>query len=162
MEEFAQNLFKINELINDNDETMSIIKVKMLSKQYLAYYIYRIITKYIKHIENGASYSDIVEFMTYLRIPVEHNNKLSYPLVGKMTNDNELLDLIILRGIDMLTKTNKYLNSLSNTKSSQDMIDFFKEKDLTTMLQDLIDLQKLIPGLSVSAIRPSYLNNAKV
>ena len=47
MEKFNNDLYAIYELINKNDESKSLINVTIISKQYLAYYIYRIITKYI-------------------------------------------------------------------------------------------------------------------
>ena len=163
MEKFNNDLYSIYELINKNDESKSLINVTIISKQYLAYYIYRIITKYIHIIEFGVNSGDIDEFMLYLRIPKEHNRLLNYPLAGKMTNDDSILNMIILKGIDMLTKTDKYLQTLpSSVKSYDDFYTFLKEKDLPVIIQDLIDLQKLIPGLSVSQIRPNYLNDSRL
>jgi len=163
MEKFNNNLYSIYELINKNDESKSLISATIISKQYLAYYIYRIITKYIHIIEFGVNSGDIDEFMLYLRIPKVHNRLLNYPLAGKMTNDDSILNMIILKGIDMLTKTDKYLQTLpSSVKSYTDFYKFFKNKDLPVIIQDLIDLQKLIPGLSVSQIRPNYLNDSRL
>ena len=59
------------------------------------------ITKYIKIIELSTSSADINYIMKLLRIPEEHNRELNYPMVGKMTNENDLLDMIILGGIDI-------------------------------------------------------------
>ena len=161
MEKFTNDIYSIYELINNNDESKTFMHIKTISKQYLAYYIYRIITKYITIVEMGTSTADINEFMTYLRLPKEHNRQLSYPLAGKLTNDDKILDMIILRGIDILIKTDKYIQSLpSNITSYDDLYKFFAQKELTVIIQDLIDLQTLIPGLSVPEIRPNYLNNA--
>ena len=158
MEKFTTDLYSIYELINNNDETKTFMNIKMISKQYLAYYIYRIITKYMLVVEMGVSNGDIREFLSYLRIPKEHNRNLNYPLAGKLTNDTKILDMIILRGIEMLNKTDKYIKSLpSNITSYEDLYTFFKQKELTVIIQDLIDLQTLIPGLSVPEIRPNYL-----
>ena len=162
MDVFANNMYSIYNLVIKGDETLSIIKVNVTSKQYLAYYIYRIITKYIAVVELGASYSDITEFMKYLKIPSNHNPKLPYPIVGKMSNDNEMLDMIILRGIDILKKTDAYINSMPNKTTFEDLTTFFNQKDMQTILKDIMDLQKLIPGLSVPAIRPQYLNDNKI
>ena len=100
--------------------------------------------------------------MKYLKIPSNHNPKLSYPIVGKMSNDNEMLDMIILRGIDILKKTDAYINSMPNKTAFEDLTTFFNQKDMQTILKDIMDLQKLIPGLSVPAIRPQYLNDNKI
>jgi len=158
MDIFTNDLYSIFELINNNDESKTFMNIKTISKQYLAYYIYRVITKYYKIVELGLSTGDINEFMTYLRIPKEHNRLLNYPLAGKLTNDSKILDMIILKGIDILIKTDKYIKSLpSNVTKYDDLYTFFKQKELTVIIQDLIDLQTLLPGLSVPEIRPNYL-----
>jgi len=163
MEKFNADIYSIFELINNNDESKSFMHIKTISKQYLAYYIYRIITKYITIVEMSTTTSDINEFMKYMRIPKEHNRQFNYPLAGKFTNDDKILDMIILKGIDLINKTDKYLKSLpSNITSYDDLYKFFKQKELTIIIQDLIDLQALLPGLSVPEIRPNYLNNATI
>jgi len=163
MDKFTNDIYSIYELINNTDESKSFMHIKTISKQYLAYYIYRIISKYIMIAEMGASSATIDEFMNYIRIPKEHNRLLNYPIAGKLTNDDKILDMIILRGIDILTKTDKYIKSLpKNITSYDDLYEFFKQKELSVIIQDLIDLQTLIPGLSVPAIRQNYLNNSKI
>jgi len=163
METFTNDLYSLYELINNNDESKSFLNIKTISKQYLAYYIYRIITKYYNIVELALSSSDTNEFMTYLRIPKEHNRMLNYPLAGKLTNDSKILDMIILKGIDILIKTDKYIKSLpTDAVGYDDFYNFFKQKELTLIIQDLIDLQTLIPGLSVPEIRPNYLVDNKL
>jgi len=163
MEAFTNDIYSIYELINNNDESKSFMHIKTISKQYLAYYIYRIITKYIKIVELATSNSEIDEYMTYLRIPIEHNRFLNYPMAGKLTNDDKILDMSILKGIDLLTKINKYIKSLpTNITSYDDLYKFFAQKELSVIIQDLIDLQTLLPGLSVPEIRPNYLNNSNI
>ena len=163
MDKFTNDLFSIFELINNNDETKTFMNIKIISKQYLAYYIYRIITKYITVVEMGNTTQDINDFMAYLRIPKEHNRLLSYPLAGKLSNDDKILDMIILKGIDMLKKTDKYIKSLpENIKSFDDLNIFLNQKELKIIIQDLIDLQMLLPGLSVPGIRPNYLDDLHI
>ena len=165
MEVFKTNIYNIYDLINNENNEKSLVNTKIISKQYLAYYIYRIITKYISLIEIGASSSDINFFMSLLRIPKEHNRLLPYPMAGKMTNESEMLDMIILGGIDMFEKLNNYLKTL-NKKNQQNkykaFYTFLEEKDLSTMIKDIMDLQKLLPGLSVPIIRPNYLNDTQL
>ena len=43
MEQFMSDIYDIHELINNDDDSKSFIKVKTTSKQYLAYYLYLII-----------------------------------------------------------------------------------------------------------------------
>jgi len=166
MEEFKNNIYNIYDLINnEQDKSLNLINTKIISKQYLAYYMYRIITKYIILVEIATSSSDINFFMSLLRIPTEHNRELNYPMAGKMTNENEMLDMIILGGIDMFDKVNNYLKTLDKKNKQnkyQEFNKFIKEKDLTTILKDIMNLQKLLPGLSVPMIRLNYINYTKI
>ena len=152
------DIYDIHELINNDDDSKSFIKVKTTSKQYLAYYLYRIISKYIDVFDSIVS-KEIKEFLKLLRIPEKQNIKLTYPLVGKMMHDDEILDIIILSAIDIFNKSNKYINTLHNTNMYNKFFEFLKQKNMTTILQDLINLQKLVPGLSAPIIRPNINNN---
>jgi hypothetical protein len=162
MEKFANDIYGVYELINNGKTTKSIINTTIISKQYLAYYLYRIITKFMNVVEVALPSKDINTMLKLLRIPKEHDRRKNYPMAGKMTNDEELLDLIILSSIDILTKTDKYIKTLPNDAGYSNIYDFIKIKDLPIIIQDLIDLQKLVPGLSVSAIRPNYIDDAEL
>ena len=158
MDIFTGDIYSIYELINNNDESKTFMHIKTISKQYLAYYMYRIITKYMKIVELSQTSGDVDDFLSYLRIPTSHNRLLNYPMAGKFTNDDKVLDMIILKGIDLLIKADTYIKSLPpNTTSNDDLYVFLKQKELTVIIQDLIDLQTLLPGLSVPEIRPNYL-----
>jgi hypothetical protein len=159
MEKFTNDIYGVYELINEGKETKSIINVVVLSKQYLAYYLYRIMTKLMNAVDVAIPSKDVKTVLQLLRIPKEHDKTKVYPMAGKMTNDEELLNLIILSIIDILNKTDKYIQSLPSTRGYGVIYEFIKLKDLPVIIQDLIDLQKLVPGLSVSAIRPNYIDD---
>jgi len=162
MEKFTNDIMNIFELINTNKSSKTstnLINSSLLSKQYLAYYLYRIFIKYIQIFENSASISEIKEIMKYLKIPQTHDLLKPYPLAGKMTNDEKILDLIILSFLEIFNNTNKYIQSLPNDVGYTNLFKFLEMKDTETIVQDLMDLQKLIPGLSVSAIRPNYMDD---
>ena len=159
MDKFTNYIYGVYELINEGKETKSIINVTVISKQYLAYYLYRIITKFMNVIEVAIPSKDINTVLKLLRIPKEHDRRKNYPMVGKMTNDEELLNLIILSCIDILNKVDKYIQTLPNDAGYSAIYEFIKLKELPIIIQDLIDLQKLVPGLSVSAIRPNYIDD---
>ena len=162
MEKFVNDIYSIYELINNNNDSKSFINVKTISKQYLAYYIYRIITKFMNLFEDALSGSAIDEFSTLLRIPKVHNRMLNYPLAGKMTNDEQLLDMITLMGIDMFNKLDKYIKAQSHMDKYTDFFTFLEQKAMPVIIQDLIDLQKLIPGLSVPAILQNFIDNSNL
>jgi len=159
MDKFTTDIYNIYELINKDKNTKTIINSVVISKQYLAYYLYRIITKFMGVAELAIPSKDLTTFIKLLRIPKEHNRLKNYPMAGKMTNDEDLLNLIILTSIDILTNIDKYIKTLPSDNKYSYIYDFLKLKELTTILQDLIDLQKLIPGLSVSEIRPNYIDD---
>ena len=162
MDKFTNDIMNIYELINTDKSSktsISLINSTLLSKQYLAYYLYRIFTKFIQIFENSASTSEIKEIMKNLKIPQKHDLLKPYPLSGKMTNDEKLLDLIILSFFEIFNNTSKYIQTLPNDTGYTNLFNFLKMKDTKTIVQDLMDLQKLIPGLSVSAIRPNYMDD---
>lgn len=162
MEKFTNDIYGVFELINNNKDAKSIVNIVILSKQYLAYYLYRIIAKFINLFEIAIPSADINNLLKLLRIPKEHDRTKNYPLAGKMTNEEQLLDLIILTAIDMFNKVDKYIQTLPNPDAYNSIYEFIKIKDLPVIIQDIIDLQKLIPGLSVSAIRPNYIDDTKL
>jgi len=162
MEKFTNDIYGVFQLINNNKDTKSIVNIVIISKQYLAYYLYRIIIKFINIFEIAIPSADINNLLKILRIPKEHDRTKNYPLAGKMTNEEQLLDLIILTAIDMFNKVDKYILSLPNPDAYNSIYEFIKIKDLPIIIQDIIDLQKLIPGLSVSAIRPNYIDDEKL
>ena len=165
MEEFKTNIFNIYNLINDDKNESNLVNTKIISKQYLAYYIYRIVTKYMYLVEQSSTTEDINFFFSLLRIPTEHNRRLNYPLAGKLTNELEILDMVILGGIQMFEKVDNYLKTLNN-KNKQNkykaFYTFMSEKTISIIIKDIMDLQKLLPGLSVPIIRPNYLDDAQL
>ena len=76
-----------------------------------------------------------------------------------------ILDMIILGGLDMFEKVDNYLKTL-NKKNKQDkygeFYEFLEDKTLENIIKDLMNLQKLLPGISVPIIRPNYYNDNKL
>ena len=104
MEQFLNDILSIYTLINKNNTTnttntsnkkIDIIQTAILSKQYLTYYLYRIIAKFMPLISIALPSKDITKLFKLLLIPREHDINKNYPLVGKMTNNEQTLDLII-------------------------------------------------------------------
>ena len=152
MDIFADNIYAIFNLIEEKKDDESLVNIKVISKQYLTYYLYRIFVKFINFFENALSTSDIKKLLEYFNIPKEHDMKNPYPIAGKIPIDEELLNVIILTFIDIFQKTVTYINSLTSDAIPRNIIEFFKQKDMKTILKDLFDLQKLLPGISISSI----------
>lgn len=152
---FIDDIYKIFETLNSNTDVKSYIDIKIISKQYLAYYLYRIFCKYINLFENTIPSNEINNLLKILRVPDENKHENTcYPLVRRMTNDEKYLDLIILTILDMMNKLGKYIASLPKADLYQNFLEFMEMKKLNVIVQDLVDLQKLVPGLSVPAIPP--------
>jgi len=163
MNQFIDDIFSIYTLINDNNnkKNTDIIKTNILSKQYLVYYLYRIITKFMPLISIALPSKDIKQLINLLLIPSEHDINKNYPLVGKMTNDEHTLNLVLKSILKIFTNLDKYIKTLPNKNSYDMLYKFLKQKNLQSILTDIQDLQSLIPGLSVHSSRFNYINDNK-
>ena len=163
MNQFIDDIFSIYTLINDNNnkKNTDIIKTNILSKQYLVYYLYRIITKFMPLISIALPSKDIKQFINLLLIPSEHDINKNYPLVGKMTNDEHTLNLVLKSILKIFTNLDKYIKTLPNKNSYDMLYKFLKQKNLQSILTDIQDLQSLIPGLSVHSSRFNYISDNK-
>ena len=154
MNKFIENISNIFDTIN-KDNSKTYMNTLILSKQYLAYYLYRIFCKYIIFFENVSSTSQINDIYKMLKIPSDNKKQnLCYPLYNKMINDEKLLNLFIVSILSMMSRLDKYISTLPNISAYTNFIEFINSKDIDTIIQDLVDLQKLLPGLSISAIPP--------
>ena len=169
IERFTNDIYGIYDLINGKSKNNNssnpagrLFNVFILSKQYLAYYLYRIFNKFITLFENAIPSNDMKELIKYLRIPSDHDRLKPYPLAGRMTNDERILDLIILLQIDILNKVDKYIQGLPTDAGYNNFFSFLESKSLNVIIEDLVDLQKLIPGLSVPAVRFNYFDDQKI
>ena len=88
---------------------------------------------------NGISLPSLL--LQYLNIPPGHDNTINYPLVGRMTNDEELLDIIILTMIEIFKNVDKYIIALPSISNyNNKMYAFLQTKNITTILKDLQSL----------------------
>ena len=171
MEQFLNDILSIYTLINKNNTTnttntsnkkIDIIQTAILSKQYLTYYLYRIIAKFMPLISIALPSKDITKLFKLLLIPREHDINKNYPLVGKMTYNEQTLDLIIKLILEMLSNLDKYINTLPNKDSYKMLYIFLETKNLSTIIQDIQDLQTLLPGISVKSSRFNYIIDKKL
>ncbi len=165
MDIFVNDINAIYDALNNNKDSNNkkhIIKTSILSKQYLTYYLYRILTKFINLILLSIPAKQIIKLLSLLQIPKEHDYTKNYPLVGRMTNDEKLLNLIILTILDIFTNVDIYTNTLPNKDSYNNFYKFLKSKSIAIILQDLQDLYTLIPNITIKASRFKYNNDNKI
>ena len=117
----------------------------------------------MKIISNAIPSSQIRDLLQYLNIPPGHDNTINYPLVGRMTNDEELLDIIILTMIEIFKNVDKYIIALPSISNyNNKMYAFLQTKNITTILKDLQSLQSLLPGINIKINRFSHVDNKLV
>ena len=166
MDKFLNDIYGLYNALNKkktSKTSKNIINVSILSKQYIAYYLYRIITKFMKIISNAIPSSQIRDLLQYLNIPPGHDNTINYPLVGRMTNDEELLDIIILTMIEIFKNVDKYIIALPSISNyNNKMYAFLQTKNITTILKDLQSLQSLLPGINIKINRFAHVDNKLV
>ena len=165
MDIFVNDINAIYDSLNNNKDINNkkhIIKTSILSKQYLTYYLYRILTKFINLILLSIPVKKIRKLLSLLRIPKEHDYTKNYPLVGKMPNDDKLLNLIILTILEIFTNVDIYINTLPNKDSYHNFYKFLKSKSIDIILQDLQDLYTLIPNITIKASRFNYNNDKQI
>ena len=165
MKTFIDDINAIYDALNTNKDSNNkkhIIKTSLLSKQYLTYYLYRILTKFINLILLSISAKQIRKLLSLLQIPKEHDYTKNYPLVGRMTNDEKLLNLIILTILDIFTNVDIYINTLPNKDNYDNLYKFLKSKSIEIILKDLQDLYTLIPNITIKASRFNYSNDKQI
>lgn len=154
MENFLKSVMEINDEIAIFDPTGDILQTQKVNKQYLVYYLYRILCKYQKIIGNVVSMEKIYNVYRLLNIPEGVPN--CYSLRNRLTNDTKELELIYLSILDIFSKFEEDKDYLVETKYSTDFLNFLQYKEnVSTIKQDLLNLSKIIPSLGEPETPPN-------
>lgn len=154
MDEFIKNNYFILDIIKRKPTKQEIVEHNVIEKQYLAYYLYRILCKYEKMIENSiSSRQKINDIYKILRIP-ENYQGTCYPMAHKMTYNEQFLDVIILGVLDILKEVDTNLKESIGNKQYEELIEFISEKTLEEILINLKVLQRIFPNLGVTGVKP--------
>ncbi len=154
MDEFIKNNYFILDIIKRKATKQEIVEHNIIEKQYLAYYLYRILCKYEKMISNSiSSRQKIIDIYTILRIP-ENYQGTCYPMAHKMTYNEQLLDVVILGVLDILKEVDANLNQSFGNKQYEELMEFINEKTLEEILINLKVLQRTFPNLGVTGVKP--------
>jgi hypothetical protein len=152
MDEFVKNVYSMYTMITEEDTTKFILNIKIVEKQYLLYYLYRILCKYQTSLSNEKTKNNIQDVFNMLNIPLYY--KLCYPLAGRIPNDEQILNICILKIIEIFNTNAEIYASYPSYGSHINMMEFLSNKSLKQIISDLIDLQKLVPNISSRYIRP--------
>lgn len=129
---------------------------KIRNKQYLFYYLYRIICTYKKELLRV----DVEEIINniYDLINVERNQ--CFALSDKLTTDENILDQILLAALSVIYKYGQEFDKLPKTSQSKNFENFIISKIYKNdiIVNDLIKLSLLLPNLS----RPRTLTEMEI
>ena len=131
----------------------------IIEKQYLAYYLYRIWSKYRKLIENINTKTEFKKILTYIEIPIKYQKiNITYPMANKMITNEKQLNLIILSILKQFSKVEKTYgsnnsnkkNNILKNKPKDEMYDklnkFIVTKNIENIIQDIIRLKLYVPN----------------
>jgi hypothetical protein len=178
MDNFIATILVLHDNINETATALkkskkSLAKNSVSEKQYLAYYVYRIWIKYRKLISNVNTPSEFNKVLAYLEIPNKYYDmEVVYPLVNKMTSNENQLDYVILNIMNQMNKVAKLYSkpdakapeqkantpdtgskdSVPDTtpKSAEydQLVNYLEGKNTENIVQDIIQLKLLIPNLA--------------
>lgn len=163
MDEFLNAIIEINEKIDsaiENEMTKkkitNMIQPAIRSKQYVIYYLYRILCQ-----NSGI-------FVKFASSQLDDlNNKLGFPkekmvcraLANKMTNDLDKLEELLILLLEIFNMFIEKENNLNNSNKISDFKDFlFSKAQGWQIRNDLNELSKLIPNLSKSIVHTTNTN----
>jgi hypothetical protein len=146
MEQFIDNVISILEDINNQKEHKSLlIDNIIIQKQYLVYYMYRILCYHFSYIRSLALTKNIKEIN--LKLGISSNYKyICSPLAGRMTNDetqlNDIFATIIKLFQDVIKKSTELKRDIKEITS------YFEKKNKNQIIKDIKELVKFVPNLS--------------
>lgn len=121
---------------------------RIRSKQYLFYYLYRIICKYRKILER----IDIKEILDkiYDVLNINSYENKCFPLINRLTDDDKELNVLILGSLSLFYKYFTEEETLPETPDSKNFEDMILNKayEENIIENDLIKLSLLVPNLS--------------
>lgn len=156
---FLSEISKIQDNIEKSNDKYDLLQdSKVRNKQYLFYYLYRIICTYRKELER----TDVGEIINniYDLINVKGSIYKCFPLTSKLTTDENILDQLLLASLSVFYKYGKDSNELSKTVQSKNFDNFIVSKIFKNdvIVNDLIKLSLLLPNLS----RPRTLTEMEI
>lgn len=121
---------------------------RIRDKQYLFYFLYRIICKYRKILERV----DVKEILKgiYAVLNINSYDNKCFPLINRLTDDEKELNFLLLGTLSLFYKYFNEEENLPETPDSKNFEDFVSTKvyQKNIIENDLIKLALLVPNLS--------------
>ena len=156
MDQFIQDVNALIMISNEPLGKQPLIEHNVIEKQYIVYYLYRIICKYEQLFVTNLSYQVVRDIYKLLRIP-EEKKRGCYPMSQKMTSNDELLNLILSSMVELFNQLNENLKMTMTNKYFMEFKDFLSKKTLERIIQDLMELHQLVPNYH-SIVKPYMYN----
>ena len=156
MESFIKNIELINNYLNKIQENY-IIDSKVINKQLLVYYLYRIFCKFIELFKINTDIKKVNKILRLLKITTDF--KKCAPLVNKIPTNIKELNVLYRQLINIFKDINKNMKNL-NSLGDKNLLIYFKElidlkSDKEKVKEDLIVLSTLVPELGKLERKPS-------
>ena len=156
MDSFIQNIEAINNDINKIQESY-IVDTKIVNKQMLVYYLYRIFCKYMELFKLNTDIKSVNKILRLLKIPIDF--KKCAPLVNRLPATIKDLDLLYRALINIYKEISQNMSNL-NSQGNREQLVYFKEliklkSSKEKIKEDLVLLSTLVPELSSLDKKPS-------
>ena len=146
METFIETIKKIKGDIEKQKEHQSLlIDNTVIQKQYLVYYVYRIICQHFTFFKSLALTSSIKDINEKLEISSQFKY-VCYPLANRMTTNETKLDEIFQTMIDMFNTTTSKMKELK--RDDENLQTYLNKKNYDTIITDIKELIRFVPNLS--------------
>jgi hypothetical protein len=146
MEKFIITIQSLQKEINDQKiHPAVLINNIVIQKQYLVYYLYRTICHYFDFFRSIALVNSIKDINENLEISSKHQY-ICYPLANRMTTNENKLDTILSKLIELLTIAVKKIKELKRT--NEPIETYLATKTQDVIISDIKELIKFVPNLS--------------
>ena len=147
MENFIKNIQQIQDEINAQKPNSSLlIDNIIIQKQYLVYYIYRVVCthfEYFRSLYLGRNIKNI-----NAKLDISSNYKfVCYPLANRMTTDEAKLDDVFKEIMNLLTTSISKLKELKRPPNA-DLEEYLIKKTHNNIIKDIKKIVKMVPNLS--------------
>jgi len=153
MDQFIQDIDALIMMANQPVGKQPLINHNVIEKQYIVYYLYRILCKYEQLFTTNLESWKIRDIYNLLRIPKE-KRKGCYPMSQKMTSNDKLLNLILSSIVELFNQLNEDLKMTMTNKYFMEFKEFLSKKTLERIIQDLMELHQLVPNLAAPIVKP--------
>jgi len=156
MDQFIKDINSLITIAKEPIGKQPLIEHNIIEKQYIVYYLYRILCKYEQLFSTNISFEKVRDIYDLLRIP--RSNKGCYSMTLKMTSNDNLIDIILMGIIELFNQLNENLKMTMTNNHFLKFTEFLKKKKLEVIIHDLMELHQLVPNLSAPIVKPYMYN----